>query len=160
MSLQSCALAVALVLNVLWGAFGIVELIYGATYQDSYTCDSSPVVEPPTWLITSGSVLLGTAFFGVMYSLYFLCGGSGGTDCAAVFRLFSMTLFGLVGLFHVAWAVVGGVMLWRDCRGETPDNLRVFTWIAVITHCVVAFYALERLNSSNTSRSSSSASFA
>lgn len=108
---------------ILVGGFGVVEVVYGGVYYDSYTCNSSVIesLTPTLWLVVSGCArFLG----GVLFLSWVLC-----PNCIS--DLITVFLAG----FDIAWGTVGGIILWDQCRDLQPDNLRIFMWIAVIWTC-------------------------
>ena len=118
---ETCFKSFLVVVAVLVGTFGVVEVVYGGIYFNSHTCDGSSVVSPTLWLVISGS----TRFLSAFLLLFDACCKNCLSDLILVF----------VFLFDIGWSIIGGVVLWHDCEGLQPDNLRVFMWIAVITTC-------------------------
>lgn len=48
----------------------------------------------------------------------------------------------LYSLWLVVWAIVGGVLLWRDCPDLEPSHINTIMWINVIMSMIGAFAVL------------------
>lgn len=117
---QLCRSASEIILIVIiasfFGAFGLIELIYGSIYIDSVICDS--FMSPADWLIVSGSV---TLVIVILETWIYLKTGTP-ANCSR----------GMYGTFCIVWMIVGAVILWRDCPHMSPKSIQELFYVHII----------------------------
>lgn len=105
-------------------ALSIAELVIAKMYWGSDDqCDNNHLLSPVSWLQIDG--IIGIIFSGISL-LSFI-------DMGRV-----LPIMGCYGCFYFAWAVMGGIILWRDNTNCSPSELSNMMWASVLIHCIVA----------------------
>ncbi len=135
MSVVMIVMFVALLLGL---ALPIAELVFADRYssQDSRpNCANDRLIDPVKWLLVSGIVSIITIVASMVLMVITFVAESA---TAAVTALF-VTI--LSGLFNIAWAIIGAVMLWRDNLHCDPEDLQGMLYASVILHLLSIFYS-------------------
>lgn len=114
-------------------ATGILGVVIGAMYLDNAPCDSATIVPLPVWLLVYGCITICTS--GVMVVVMKK------TDGSKKKRVQSGNC--LVGLFGIAWNIIGAVILFRDAYACQSDAYSL--WAATLAILVINWIHLALL---------------
>ncbi len=112
-------------------ALPVTEIVMGAKYKDDVVCDTS-IVPIPAWLIVKGSVSL------LYISLLGITMTAAATELTGLGVLSAIPMI-VLGVFQLAWLIVGSVTFWRDCRDLDPESVNTLMWCSLIIGYVMLF---------------------
>jgi hypothetical protein len=120
-------------------AFAIPELVISRKFWDdgSNDCHNGSLLEPVVWMFWDGIAGL------ILVACYLILALHYSDTTHLLFNLVveQLAKLGVLlgGLFAVAWAIIGGVVLWRDNDGPCePKELHDSMWAFVIIDIVFA----------------------
>lgn len=114
-------------------ALPIAELVFAGRYEHQSSrpdCANDRVIDPAKWLLVSG--IIGIISIVLMFGSTIL---TIATENGA-FLIITLTVSILVGMFNLAWVIVGSVMLWRDNVDCHPEEFKSMLWASVIIHLI------------------------
>jgi len=107
-----CFISILLIIAIPLTEFIIVGMYGGQEY-----CSS--IISPNAWLVVDGVVAL---VFNFVYFAGAQCinsmTGSNKRGCSVAFLVFVYAF----SFFSLAWVIIGSVMFFRDCKGESPTQ--------------------------------------
>jgi hypothetical protein len=124
--------------------FGVSELVVSIVVGPTSTCNNAPMMTPFTWLLISGLVTTIFALVNLKASILHWRRN----EAFDAWMQISSTL----GLFLVAWNVVGSYVLWRDNSDCSIDNMRRMMMASIITIYILMLLGLGVICSSGQER--------
>ena len=133
-----------LLMAVLGLALPIAELSMGVKFMfNDHGCNNATILSPITWLIVSGSTGIVESALIIFVLVVFL-----GGDFEDLTMAFICPYF-LSFLFHIAWAIVGSVILFRDNLNCSPSQLHDIFYASVIIRLLGVFFTIVTHNNFN-----------
>lgn len=121
--MNKCGLIIGLIVII---SIPFTELYIGFLEWNNTSCIDAILLAPVIWLVISGLL-----FFIVLtlVSILYVCGDIG--------FILSVLLTILYLCFSICWAIIGGIILWRDNLDCSTASIQIIMFAAFLYHITI-----------------------